>query len=74
MERLSPLIKYLFLFILAIFIHSCKNKDSELEAALQFADNNRRELEKVLLHYENEPLKLEAARFLIKNMPIHFSY
>ena len=25
-------------------------------------------------HYENEPLKLEAARFLIKNMPIHFSY
>ena len=74
MERLSPLIKYLFLFILAIFIHSCKNKDSELEAALQFAGNNRRELEKVLLHYENEPLKLEAARFLIKNMPIHFSY
>ncbi|MDR2027317.1 MAG: discoidin domain-containing protein [Prevotellaceae bacterium] len=32
------------------------------------------ELEKVLIHYENEPLKLKAAQFLIENMHGHFSY
>ncbi|MCF0195677.1 MAG: transglutaminase domain-containing protein [Bacteroidaceae bacterium] len=45
-----------------------------LEQALQFAGENRVELEKVLTHYVDDSLKLEAAKFLIRNMPGHFSY
>ncbi|MDR2438686.1 MAG: hypothetical protein LBE12_04860 [Planctomycetaceae bacterium] len=37
-------------------------------------DSLEAELEKVLNHYENEPLKLKAAQFLIANMPGHASY
>ena len=35
---------------------------------------NRGELEKVLIHYENNQEKLEAARFLIRNMPRWYGY
>jgi hypothetical protein len=48
-----------------------------LEQALTLAEDNRSELEKVLSHYSGDPadsLKLRAARFLIENMPGHFSY
>ncbi len=38
------------------------------------AGENRPELEKVLEHYKNDPLKLKAAKFLIANMDVHFSY
>lgn len=52
---------------------SCK-KTSFLEEALLQSNDNRIELEKVLNHYEADSLKLEAARFLIENMPYHYSY
>ncbi|MEY8687458.1 transglutaminase-like domain-containing protein [Bacteroides sp. AN502(2024)] len=45
-----------------------------LEAALQFAKNNRKELQKVLRHYQKNPadsLKYKAACFLIENMPFY---
>ncbi len=45
-----------------------------MEQALDFAGENRAELEKVLLHYEDSPEKLEAARFLIRNMPRWYAY
>jgi hypothetical protein len=64
-------LKLLFLLILA---SSCTNSLNLLEEALELSGNNRVELEKVLDHYANEPLKLKAARFLIENMPEHFSY
>ena len=38
---------------------------------------NRGELEQVLAHYSHDPadsLKLKAAKFLIANMPGHYSY
>ena len=38
------------------------------------AGDNRAELERVLAHYEGDSLKLEAAKFLIRNMPGHYSY
>ncbi|MDR1699846.1 MAG: hypothetical protein LBR68_01470 [Lachnoclostridium sp.] len=41
------------------------------------AGENRAELEKVLAHYSGNPenaLKLKAARYLIENMPGHYSY
>lgn len=50
-----------------------KTKGVSLEKALSMAGENRVELEKVLEYYKNDSLKLEAARFLIRNMPFHFS-
>lgn len=32
------------------------------------------ELEKVLVHYKNDSLKLLAAKFLIENMPAYYTY
>lgn len=57
--------------LLALSFLSC-HRDAALERALTFADENRQELERVLLHYKNDSLKLAAARFLIENMPYHF--
>lgn len=48
--------------------------DRDMEDVLTFAGDNRVELEKVLAHYKNDSLKLEAARFLILNMPGHGTY
>jgi hypothetical protein len=45
-----------------------------LEQALLISGDNHVELEKVLNHYANEPLKLKAAEFLISNMLRHVSY
>jgi len=42
-------------------------KDPVVEA-MKLAGKNRGELQRVLDHYKSEPLKLEAARFLIANM------
>lgn len=53
---------------------SCQRYDSQLEEALILAKENRGELEKALAFYEKDSLKLEAAKFLIKNMPGHYSY
>lgn len=64
-----------FVFILVLFVFSCKN--SRLEQALLLAGPNRTELEKVIAHYssqESDSLKLKAALFLIENMPGHYSY
>ncbi len=55
----------LFLFLLIL---SCSKGDKELNRALSMAGDNRDELEKVLEHYKDDPIKLEAAEFLIENM------
>lgn len=61
--------------LVALFL-SCAHSQDEitLEQALQLSGNNRSELEKVLEHYAEDSLKLEAAKFLIRNMPGHYSY
>ena len=43
----------------------------DVQAALDSAKTNRTELEKVIRHYKNDSLKLEAAYFLIRNMQDH---
>lgn len=45
----------------------------EVEMALDIAGENRTEMEKVLDHFRNDenPLKYEAAQFLVANMPFH---
>lgn len=67
---------FILLLLLCMILPSCKKREEDimLEQALQFAGKNRVELEKVLTHYANDSLKLEAAKFLIRNMPGHYSY
>ena len=58
-----------------VFFVSCESAgDKRLDFALEQAGKNRIELEKVLNYYRNDSLKLEAARFLIRNMPGHGGY
>jgi hypothetical protein len=61
------------LFVLLFAILSCREQ-SVLEKTLEYAGNNRHELERVLQHYRNDSLRLKAAVFLIENMPGHYSY
>lgn len=66
---------YILTLPLCLLMACQKNPDDfMLEQALQFAGENRVELEKVLAHYANDSQKLEAAKFLIRNMPGHYSY
>ena len=62
------------ILIFSLLCFSCGRKGDLLESALRYAGANRPELEKVLAFYKYEPLKYEAAVFLIENMPDHYSY
>lgn len=62
------------IFIAMSLFGACRPQDEGLEKALRLAKGNRAELEKVLRHYQNDSLKLEAAKFLIRYMPGHYSY
>lgn len=70
--NLNKLTITLCLFLL----FSCRNSDNEklLRHVLTWAGENKTELEKVLEHYRNDSLKLEAAKFLIRNMPGNVAY
>ena len=66
----------LLLGTLLMLCLACSNADMQLNEALRLAGDNRPELEKVLVHYAQSPadsLKLRAARFLIENMPGHYT-
>lgn len=66
--------KNVFLFLLFLSMYSCLSPEREmLEQALDFADTNRPELEKVLRHYADEPEKRAAAEYLIRNMPRYYT-
>lgn len=57
------------LFVLACFLlPSCSGYSDDLEFVLQVSGENRKELEHVMAHYENDSLKRKAAIFLIENM------
>ena len=67
--------KYILFILLILTLAACRSENEKrLEYALEFAGDNRMELEKVLEHYKADPEKLEAARFLIRNMPGWHSY
>ena len=66
---------YITLSLLFCF-YSCE-VETDLKSALKLAGDNKKELESVLSYYANEEkdsLKLKAAKFLISNMPIYYSY
>lgn len=58
---------------LSISISGCRD---DVERALECAGDNRVEIEKVLDYFKDDPdpLKLCAAKYLIKNMPYHYHY
>ncbi|GHT10598.1 hypothetical protein FACS189426_11080 [Bacteroidia bacterium] len=67
----------LFILLLSSVLLLGCSQSSRLEQALEFAGENRAELEKVLAHYSQnieDSLKYKAACFLIENMPGHYSY
>ncbi|MCC8070363.1 MAG: hypothetical protein LIO90_00990 [Bacteroidales bacterium] len=74
----SLLIKAIVIASVAVATWSCShnfdNEPPEIRRALDKAGRNRGQLEKVLLHYANDSLRLEAARFLIGNMSGHYGY
>lgn len=65
-------IKIMAFFMIAV-ITSCNNT---LDQSLELAGDNRAELEKVLEYFKDDPdpLKYEAACFLIENMPYHGTF
>lgn len=63
----------LTMFISLLF-SGCATKADRLDYALEFAGENRRELEKVLEYYSDDSLKYRAACFLIENMPRWYAY
>lgn len=73
--RSKNIIKIVVISLICLMNSSChSNKyDYDLNQALKLADKNRAELEKVFKHYENDSLKLEAVKFLIRNMTGSFS-
>jgi hypothetical protein len=69
--------KFVLLTVTVLFLFSSCKKNPNLENALQFAGDNRPELEKVLQLYRKNPadsLKYKAAVFLIENMPYYRFY
>lgn len=65
-----------FLCILAFLAVACSRsaEEKQLQEALRFAGDNRSQFEKVLAYYADDSLRLAAARFLIANMPGHYSF
>lgn len=62
------------IFISVLLLMAGCRDNRRLNAALDFAGENRVELERVLEHYRDSGLKYEAARFLIENMPGYYGY
>ena len=68
--------KRIFHGLTLLFALSCTGHHDKLDEALRLAGDNRSQLEQVLDHYAQSPadsLKLRAARFLIENMPGHYT-
>ena len=65
--------KYLSILLLLSLAIGCRD-NRRLDAALEFAGENRVELERVLEHYRDSGLKYEAARSLIENLPGYYAY
>ena len=65
-------IRRIYIIVFSILLGAC-SRNRQLDIALEFAGDNRMELEKVLEHYKDSGEKYDAARFLIENMPHYFS-
>ena len=64
-------------FILLFAFIACTENPLHLYYAMRSAGENKSELKSVLKHYrtiDRDPEKLRAAKYLIANMPAHYSY
>lgn len=57
--------------IFCTVLFSCNHYSDEIIGSLELAGANRIELEKVLSHYKGDPLKYQAAQYLIGYMPYY---
>ena len=66
---------YIFIpFFFHLLFFSCSSlSEKKLEECIANAGNNKPEILTVLKHYKDSTLKLEAARFLLENMPGHYA-
>lgn len=67
----------LFATLVLVAFSGCSKDDLYLYYALKAAGKNKTELKAVLKHYRTvgkDPEKLRAAKYLIANMPAHYSY
>lgn len=67
----------LFATLTLVAFSGCSKDDIYLHYALKAAGKNKTELKAVLKHYrtvDKDAQKLEAAKYLIANMPAHYSY
>ncbi len=64
---------FYYIWVFVVIISSCS---SDIDFSLNLAGENKKELENVLAHFENDPnsLKYKAARFIIENLPYHSSF
>nr|WP_129730173.1 transglutaminase domain-containing protein [Parabacteroides goldsteinii] len=61
--------------LIIILYTACSSfNEEQMQYTMKLAGKNKAELEKVLRHYKNDSLKLEAAKFLIRNMYHCYSY
>ena len=77
MEKQCPIKKLLLFALTILMLTGCSEDNRYLRDALKAAGENRTELEAVLEHYRTidiDPQKLDAAKYLIANMPAHYSY
>lgn len=67
----------LLVSLLLVAFSGCSKDTVYLHYALKAAGDNKSELKSVLKHYrtvDKDPQKLIAAKYLISNMPAHYSY
>lgn len=75
--KIISVITLLLAFILPLTFTACTEDSRHLRYAMKSAGENKSELKSVLRHYRNvdqDPEKLRAAKYLIANMPAHYSY
>ena len=67
--------KIIFIIGILLLLISCEKSSLDIHEVLKLSGDNREQLEKVLQHYSSpaDSLKLQAALFLIKNMPGHYT-
>lgn len=73
LNQIKMILGIIAVISIAGYLGAC---DGNLRHSLDMAGDNREELEKVLRHFKDDPdpLKYKAAKFLIENMPYHYSF
>lgn len=74
--KIYTLMKLILILLLLLGTASCMELPENVVMSLDLAGNNKRQLKKVLRHYqrhEEDSLKFKAACFLIENMRWHYS-